>query len=88
LPREKTAYKELRKAKRRHFRNISAKTELKTFAKKFEKLVASKKSDEAGKMIKTLMSKLNKAAAKGIIHKNTASRKISRLMKRLASSKA
>lgn len=88
MPREKTAYKELRKAKRRHFRNISVKTELKTLAKKLEKLISAKKNDEAKKMIKTLMSKFNKAAAKGIIHKNTASRKISRLMKRLSSSKA
>jgi small subunit ribosomal protein S20 len=84
LPIKRSAYKELRKAKLRHFKNISTKTELKTLAKKFQKLIETKKADEAKKAISSLISKIDRAASKGIIKANTASRKISRLMKRLS----
>ena len=84
MPIKRSAYKELRKAKLRHFKNISTKTELKTLAKKFQKLVETKKADEAKKKISSLISKIDRAASKGIIKANTASRKISRLMKRLS----
>ena len=85
MPIEKTAYKELRKSKKRHFKNISTKTDMRTFAKNFESLIEAKKSDEAKKALSTLVSKLDKAASKGIIKKNTAARKISRLMKKISS---
>ncbi len=85
LPIKKSAYKELRKSKKRHFKNISIKSELRTMVKKFEKLVTDKKPDEAKAFLKSLCSVIDKAASRGIIHKNAASRKTSRLMKRLAS---
>lgn len=85
MPRERTAYKELRKAKKRHFKNISTKSELRTSVKNFESLVKAKKTDEAKKSLALLISKLDKAASKGIIKKNTAARKISRLMKKISS---
>ena len=84
MPRERTAYKELRKAKKRHFKNISTKSDLRTSVKNFEGLVNTKKNDEAKKALSLLISKLDKAASKGIIKKNTAARKISRLMKKLS----
>ena len=84
MPRERTAYKELRKAKKRHFKNISTKSDLRTSVKNFESLIKAKKSDEAKKSLSLLISKLDKAASKGIIKKNTAARKISRLMKKLS----
>ena len=85
MPRERTAYKELRKAKKRHYKNISTKSDLRTSVKNFENLVKAKKSDEAKKALSSLIPKLDKAASKGIIKKNTAARKISRLMKKLSS---
>ena len=84
MPRERTAYKELRKAKKRHFKNISTKSDLRTSIKNFESLVKEKKTDEARKELSSLISKLDKAASKGIIKNNTASRKISRLMRKLS----
>ena len=84
MPIKKSAYKELRKARIRHFKNISTMSELKTLVKKFEKLISDKKIDEAKKTSNYLCAKINRAASKGIIHKNTASRKISRLMKKLS----
>jgi small subunit ribosomal protein S20 len=83
LPHKRSAYKELRKAKKRHLRNISIKSDLKTSIKTFERLITDKKTDEARKYLATLMSKIDKAVAKGMLHKNAASRKNSRLTKRL-----
>lgn len=84
MPIKRSAYKELRKAKLRHFKNVSTKTKLKTVVKKFQKLLDTKKVDEANKAISELISKIDKAASKGILKRNAAARKISRLMKRLS----
>ena len=84
MPRERTAYKELRKAKKRHTRNISLKTELKTLKKNFDRLLTAKKIDEAKKALPLLASKIDRAVTKGIVKKNTASRHISRLSKRIS----
>lgn len=84
MPRERTAYKELRKARGRHFKNISTMSELRTVAKKFEKLVSEKKAAEAKALADTLISKFDRAAAKGIIHKNAAARRESAVRKQLA----
>ena len=83
MPIKRASFKDLRKSKRKHLRNITLRSELHTLAKKFESLVSAKKTVEAKDALKALLSKVNKAASKGIIHKNAASRKASRLMKRL-----
>jgi len=83
MPIKRASFKDLRKSKKRHVRNISTKSELHSLIKKFEKLASAKKTDEEKTTLKMLISKIDKAATKGIIHKNAASRKISRLTKRL-----
>ena len=85
MPRERSAYKEIRKAKKRHSANISTRTELKTIKKNYEKLLTEKKFDEAKKLLPQVVSKINRAYTKGVLKKNTASRHISRLSKRLSS---
>lgn len=85
MPIKRAAYKEIRKSKLRHFKNVSTKTELKTLVKSYDKLIAAKKSEDAKQAIALLVSKIDKAASKGIIKPNTASRKISRLMTKLSS---
>lgn len=85
MPIKRASFKDLRKSKKRHFKNISTRSELHSIIKKFEGLIAAKKTDEAKTLLKTLVSKLDKAAAKGVIHHNVASRKISRLTKRIVS---
>ncbi len=87
MPIERTAFKELRKSRLRHFKNISTKTEIRTLVKNFEKLAAGGKPDEAKKAISIVISKIDKAASKGVLKSNTASRKIARLMKKLSSLK-
>ena len=84
MPIKRASFKDLRKSKKRHHRNIAIKSELHSFIKKFENLVSAKKSDEAKALLASIISKINKAAAKGIIHKNASSRKVSRLTKKLA----
>ena len=85
MPIKRSAYKELRKSRLKHFKNISTKSELKTLVKNFEKLVSTKKVDEAKKTLGHLISKIDRAASKGVVKSNTASRKISRLTKKLSS---
>jgi small subunit ribosomal protein S20 len=84
MPIKRASFKDLRKSKKRHYRNTSTKSELHSLTKKFEGLTLSKKAEEAKALLKDLISKIDKAASKGIIHRNTASRKISRLTKKLA----
>ena len=84
MPIKRASFKDLRKSKKRHQRNISARSELHSIVKKFEALVAAKKTDEAKAIFSKLASRIDKAASKGIIHKNSASRKIARLAKRLS----
>jgi len=87
LPIHTAAYKSLRADVKKRKRNETAKSELKTRTKKLEGLIAEKKKDEAQKYLKTFAAKYMKAASRGIIHKKTASRKISRLSKRINSIK-
>ena len=84
MPIKKSAWKELRKGRRRRQRNISIKSELRTLLRKLEGFIASAKKTEAFELYKTVASKLDKAASGKIIHKNNASRKKSRLAKKLS----
>lgn len=83
MPVKKSAFKELRKAKKREARNTKVISELKTLNKKFLSLLEQKDIEQAKKILRQLVSKLDNAANKKIIHQNKASRKISRLMRKL-----
>jgi small subunit ribosomal protein S20 len=83
LPVHTAAYKSLRADAKKRKHNEAVKSKLKTEAKKMEALIAGSKKDEAKKCLKVFASKYMKAASKGVIHKKTASRKISRLSKRI-----
>lgn len=72
--------KRIRVAEARHQRNQSYRARVRTFLKKADLSVASGASDAA--MITQAISALDKAAVKGIIHKNKAARHKSRLMKK------
>ncbi len=62
-------------------RNKSIKSEVKTYIKKVEAAVAEGDKAAAEAQLKATISKIEKAANKGIYHKNTAARKVSRLTK-------
>ncbi len=84
----KSAKKTLRQDSVRRMRNRSDKSALKTQIKEFVSAIKSHDFDEAGKHLSIVTKKLDKIAAKNIIHKKTASRKKSRLVSFLNKQKA
>ena len=83
MPVYKSAIKRIKTSRKRHARNLVVQSELKTILKKIDGLISSNKADEAKELIQMVMSKLDKAVSKGVIHKKKASRKKSRLAKKL-----
>lgn len=78
----KSALKRIRSNARKRMRNRIYKSRTRTEVKKAQVAIAEK-SDTATEATRQAISQLDKAASKGILHKNTAARKKSRLMKRL-----
>ena len=62
-------------------RNKAIKSRVKTFVKKVDAAVLAGDKEAATAALKNAISELNKAASKGVYHKNTVSRKVSRLTK-------
>ena len=62
-------------------RNKAAKSKVKTFVKKVYAAIDAGDKAAADDALKAAISEISKAASKGIYHKSTASRKISRLTK-------
>ncbi len=79
----KSAEKRNRQAQIRRMRNRVNKTKMKTAIKKLDEVVAAGSMDEAKEILPITASVIAKTASKGTIHKKTASRKISRLTKRV-----
>lgn len=77
----KSAKKRVLVSKTRNERNKSIKSAVKTEIKKVEAAVAANDKEAAAAALLSATSKIDKAASKGVYHKNTASRKISRLAK-------
>ena len=78
-----SAEKRARQSVKRNLRNRSVESGVKTVIKKVETAVTSGNRDEAGKALLQAVRALNKAASKGVVHRNTASRNISRLTKKV-----
>jgi small subunit ribosomal protein S20 len=76
-----SAKKRIRSNARKNERNRMYKSQVKTQIKKAEQSIFSGAPDKAA--IREAISTLDKAAVKGIIHKNNAARRKSRLMKKL-----
>ena len=62
-------------------RNKAIKSKVKTCAKKVETAVANNDAAAAAEALKVAIVEINKAGSKGVYHKNTCARKISRLTK-------
>ena len=78
----KSAIKRIQTIKR-HARNTAYRTQMKTVTKKALAAVESNNKEEAEKALKLASKTISKIASKGVIHKRTASRKISGLAKRV-----
>ncbi|MGA2774903.1 MAG: 30S ribosomal protein S20 [Candidatus Omnitrophota bacterium] len=83
MPRRRTSLKSNRQNLKKHLRNLKVKQQLKKTLKSLQDLLSAKNLAEAKKLLTKVFSQLDKAAKKKIIHPKTASRRKSRLMKRL-----
>lgn len=77
----KSAVKRAGQNERRRMRNKAVKTVVKNQVKGVRLAAAEGSAEDAAAILKTATSKIDKAAKKGVIHKRTAARKISRLAK-------
>lgn len=81
MPITASAKKALRQSKRRNARNQKRREAFRSVIRDIEKLVASKKANEAEKLLPKAYQALDKAAKTGVMKKNAAARKKSRLTK-------
>lgn len=78
-----SALKRIRQTKKRTERNMSRRNRVRTYVRRVEEAIASGDQSAAQEALKTAMPELQRGASKGIMHKKTASRKISRLAQRV-----
>ena len=83
MMRHKSAEKRARQNKKRYQRNRAIKSSVKTGVKNLTTVLEAKNREESVPALKKVISTISRAASKGVLHKKTASRKISRLTKRV-----
>lgn len=79
------AKKRIRRNANRGTINHSRISRIRTSIKAVESAIAANKKAEAAEALKMVQPEIARGVARGVIHKNTASRKFSRLSKRVAS---
>jgi len=82
--RSRSVLKRIRQNEKRRLRNQAWRTRIKTVVKKVEELIVKNDKESVKTALNEAIKVINRAASKGIIHKNAASRKISKLMRKLA----
>ena len=82
MPNIKSAMKRVKVNKKKNLRNRMIKSAMKTQIKKYDTAIDAGEAD--AKLLSMTQGAVDKAAAKGVIHKNAANRKKARLAKRLA----
>ncbi|HEX3962774.1 MAG TPA: 30S ribosomal protein S20 [Trebonia sp.] len=80
----KSQIKRIKTNEKAHQRNKAVKSELRTHVRKFREAVESGNVEEATTALRIASRKLDKAVAKGVIHKNQAANRKSAISKRLA----
>ena len=83
MPNIKTAKKRVKVIEKKTLRNNMIKSEYKSAVKKFEEAVSAGKIEDAKVLLSQATKKIDQACTKGVIVKNTASRKKSNLSKKL-----
>ena len=85
MPNTKSAIRRVRRVKKQTLVNRIRKSKYKTAVKQMESYLKAKEKEKAKKYFSKFQSILMQVAKSGIISKNTASRKISRISKRISS---
>ncbi|MBY0122354.1 30S ribosomal protein S20 [Bacillus sp. S/N-304-OC-R1] len=83
MPNIKSAIKRVKTNETKNAQNATAKSAMRTAVKKVDAAIVLNDASAAKESFVDAARKLDKAAAKGLIHKNAAARKKSRLMKKL-----
>lgn len=83
MPITKSAKKALRQSSARRIFNLRRNSKMKSLVKQFRELIADHKTSEAEAVLPQIYKAIDKAAKRGVIKDNTASRKKSRLTKAL-----
>ena len=78
-----SARKRIRQTAKRTARNHARKSRMRTFVKKVEQACASGDKAVAAEALRAAQPEMHRAATKGVIHKNTVARKLSRLAARV-----
>jgi small subunit ribosomal protein S20 len=84
MPNTKSANKAMRQSRRRNAINLRTRSKFKSAVKETRAIIATGDAKESATSLKKAMSALDKAVKKNVMHKNTASRKKSRLAKAIA----
>jgi small subunit ribosomal protein S20 len=84
MPNIKSVKKDVIRSRQRHERNVAAKSQIKTLIRKANAAIEAKQEPSTVvKVVTDAISMSDRAVKRGIIHKNAAARRKSRLMKRM-----
>jgi small subunit ribosomal protein S20 len=83
MPHHKSAEKRLRQTEKRTTVNRSRMSRVRTFVKKVETAISTGDKAAAQTAFQAAQPELHRATSKGVIHKNTVARKLSRLSARI-----
>lgn len=83
MPNNAAAEKRMRQEQKRRLHNRSVKSIVKTQVTKARQAISGNSGDDAQEAVRLAVSELDRAAKKGVIHRNNAARRKSRLMKQL-----
>jgi len=86
MPNIKSSVQDVKTTALRNNRNKSIKSAIKTATKKLETAIAEAQGEKARTTFQNFTSTIDQAVSKGVLHKNAAARKKSRLARKLAAS--
>ena len=86
MRKNKSAIKKARQGEKNRLRNAHVKSTMKTNIKKVHLALQGKDKDGLQQAYKEAVTCIDKAASKGVIHKNNAARRVSRLSKKVGQS--
>ena len=80
----KSSKKDIIRSEKRRQRNVDVKSRVKTYVKQAIDAIESKDPEKVQPALRRAVSEIDRAASKGVIHKNSAARKKSTLERRAA----
>lgn len=82
--RHKSAIKRHRQSIKKAARNKAVRTQVRHTIRELREVIGRAEAENAGKMLPSVIKTIDKAVTKGVIHRNSAARRISRLSRQVA----